>query len=145
MNLANAVQQTTQAVNAAPNVDAIYSKIGALSTAPASRSVIQAFAALETTKTPVDKGKAVFARFEPYLKKAICADLKYCTNKASVSGDIQKVLQAIDKHLPFTAALPGWLATILGWVGVAATSWEALVVLLAAAAIKEGFDALCGC
>lgn len=145
MNLADAVQKTNQALAAAPDVDAIYSQLGALPQHPASTSVIHTFALAETSGSVIDKGKAIFARFEPYLKKAICDDLKYCSNKASVAGNVQKVLDAIDKHLPFTAAVPGWLATLLKWFGIAATSWEALVVLLAAAVIKLGFDKLCGC
>jgi hypothetical protein len=145
MNLADAVQKTNQTIAAAPNTDAVYSQIGSLQQRPPAKSMVAAFAQAETAGSIIDKGKAIFARFEPFLKKAICDDLKYCSNKATVSSNVQNVLQAIDKHLPFTAALPGWIVTILEWFGIAATSWEALIVLLAAAAIKEGFDVLCGC
>lgn len=146
MNIATAVQRVNAAVNAAPDANTIFSQLGNLPTKPASTSILRIFATADAGDgSSIAKGQSIFAKFEANLKQAICTDLNYCANQAAISNDIQKIMTAINNELPFTAAVPSWLVTILKWFGIAATSWDTLVVLLTAAAIKLGLSKLCGC
>jgi len=95
------------------------------------------------------KGKAIFDKFEKYLKKAVCDDFKYCQKRDDVKKALNKylpdIVKAIIARLPITGKLPAWLVPILTLFGIPAASLEVLVTLFVAWIIIKGCDELCGC
>jgi hypothetical protein len=99
---------------------------------------------LAKTSDIFGSAKRAFEQAKAQVKKIVCTDLQYCKNKDSVSS-------WLDEHLPEIAAKllkggpSGFVAKILAWLGIGATSWASVVAIVVAWLIKTEIDQLCGC
>ncbi len=94
-------------------------------------------------------GSNIFDKVKPFVKKAVCDDFGYCRKKDDVDKALNKylpdIVKAIIKRIPISGKLPGWLAKILTFFGIAASSLDVLIALIVAWLIVAGCNALCGC
>jgi len=95
------------------------------------------------------RGKEIFEKFEKYLKIAVCDDFAYCSKRAAVDADLKKYLPSmikeILKRIPITGKLPGFLVTILRWLGIQAATLPVVLAMLVAWLVIKGCNDLCQC
>jgi hypothetical protein len=95
------------------------------------------------------RGRALFAKFETFLRQAVCQDFGYCAKRAQVDASLKPYLPEIAKYvlasIPVSDTLPGWLAPVLAVTGISAASLDVLIGFLVAWLITMGCNALCAC
>lgn len=151
MTIDQIIQTAKQkAAQAKGNPDVIVAQMGVIpNQAALMKFSVQAQTLAFNRKSLTASGSKIFNKFKPYVKKAVCDDFGYCKKRDQVDKALEKylpdIVKAILKKIPLSGKLPGWLAKVLSFFGIAATSLDVLVALIVAWLLVAGCNALCGC